>query len=884
MKKILLFTLPAIILCTISYSSELPFGFTEKLIAQGLDPTDMVITSDGRIFITIKSGKVLVVKNDVLLTEPLLNIESLVDNFNERGLGHIALDPEFDSNGYFYLYYTVRGGNHNRVSRFKAIDNTGSAEEEMVLLDLDGLSANIHNGGEMAFGPDGKLYISTGDGGFSNNAQSTSSLLGKVLRINSDGSIPEDNPFYSADGGIYNAIWALGFRNPFSMDIQPATGRVFACDVGNGWKEEINDVQAGKNYGWPLVEGKRGNQSVPSNYMDPLYDYAHGDGPDQGCSIVGAAFYNPSVAQFPDEYIGKFFFGDYCNGYIKYIDPATGTVSDFITGISRPLTIHVAPDGSLYYLARAGIGGGTATDNTSTTQGTLWKVMYTGTGAPKISVSPQPALVSVGQSATFTVAATGKEPLNYQWQESGVTIAGAQDSTFTYSNAQLSDDGKQFRCIVMNDIGSDTSEYATLTVTAGTAPTPSLVLTLSSGESLYKGGDTLSFSGAATDVEDGELPASALTWKIDFHHDTHTHPALETTPGVSSGQFTIPQVGETSDNVWYRIYLTAMDSEGLTNTIHQEVFPLKTDITLETEPQGLQLMLDGQPVTAPYAFTSVVNIIRALEAPRVFNDGSKLYFYDQWTDPSLDRIFTFKAPDQPTTFRARFEEATIGNGAGLKGEYYNQDKGFEGDPDLIRLDSTIDFKWANLSPDEKINSDYFTVRWSGELLPLVSDTYYFHAVADDGVRVWMGDQLILDRWSNPESSESSAPVDLVAGEKYPIRIEYYETTGSASVQLKWSSTKVERQNIPYTQLFSDLIASNESVAAVGIKVYPTIVKDHINILSHSNKSMNWSMINSLAHTVKAGRVKGFTSIDVSDLPAGVYVLKLNHKVARFVKK
>jgi glucose/arabinose dehydrogenase len=150
-----------ILLAWPSAGSQLPAGFVEKLIAQNLDPTDMVIAPDGRIFITIKSGKILIIENGILSTSLLLTLS--VDNFNERGLGHIVLDPNFNSNNYYYVYYTVPNSNFNRVSRFTANGNSTLPGSEFVLLDLDVLSGTIHNAGDMAFGLDGKLYIASGD-------------------------------------------------------------------------------------------------------------------------------------------------------------------------------------------------------------------------------------------------------------------------------------------------------------------------------------------------------------------------------------------------------------------------------------------------------------------------------------------------------------------------------------------------------------------------------------------------------------------------------------------------------------------------------------------------------------------------------------------------
>jgi Glucose / Sorbosone dehydrogenase len=170
------------------------------------------------------------------------------------------------------------------------------------------------------------------------------------LRINTDGSIPTDNPFYNTATGNNRAIWALGLRNPFTFAFQPGTGRMFINDVGASTYEEINDGIAGSNYGWPTTEGPTTN----SSFRSPIYYYGHGTSNTTGCAIVGGTFYNPPVLQFPSSYTGKYFFADLCSGWIRVFDPSAGTATGFATGISNPVDLHVGPDGALYYLVLGG--------------------------------------------------------------------------------------------------------------------------------------------------------------------------------------------------------------------------------------------------------------------------------------------------------------------------------------------------------------------------------------------------------------------------------------------------------------------------------------------------------------------------------------------------
>jgi glucose/arabinose dehydrogenase len=355
--------------------ATLPSGFQESVIASGLSsPTAMDLAPDGRLFITEQGGTLRVVKNDSLLSTPFLSLT--VDSTGERGLLGVAFDPNFATNHFVYVYYTVPASGttavHNRISRFTANGDVAQAGSEFVLMDLDSLSAGNHNGGAIHFGPDGKLYVAVGENGVPANAQTLNNRLGKMLRINSDGSIPTDNPFYTQASGDNRAIWALGLRNPFTFAFQPGTGRIFINDVGQSTWEEIDEGQAGANYGWNKSEGFAATVPPaglgPGTYRDPLLAYNHNGGPaGGGIAIVGGAFYNPptgAASPFPSTYTGKYFYADLGGGWIRVFDPANpgslsnpDTSSGFATDISNPVDLEVAPDGSLYYLA---IGGGQA--------------------------------------------------------------------------------------------------------------------------------------------------------------------------------------------------------------------------------------------------------------------------------------------------------------------------------------------------------------------------------------------------------------------------------------------------------------------------------------------------------------------------------------------
>src|SRR5713226_2276827 len=430
-------------------AATLPTGFVETQIASGLSsPTAMALAPDGRIFVCEQGGTLRVLKNGALLPTPFVSIS--VDSSGERGLLGVAFDPSFATNNFVYVYYTVPGSPaHNRVSRFTANGDVAVAGSEVVLLNLDNLSsATNHNGGAIHFGPDGKLYVAVGENANSANSQTLVNLLGKVLRINSDGTIPADNPFFNT-AGARKEIWALGLRNPFTFAFQPGTGRQFINDVGQSTWEEINDGIAGSNYGWSICEGACSPPNA--NFRDPLFQYGHGSSSTTGCAIVGGNFYNPSVVQFPASYVGKYFFADLCTGWIRLFDSSNNTAADFATGISNPVDLKVATDGSLYYLS---IGSAA-----------VFKVQFSG-AAPSITTQPSNQTVMQGQPTTFTVAASGSTPLSYQWQRNQVNISGANASSYMIAATAFADNGAKFRCVVSNAFGNATSNEATLTVNA----------------------------------------------------------------------------------------------------------------------------------------------------------------------------------------------------------------------------------------------------------------------------------------------------------------------------------------------------------------------------------------------------------------------------------
>jgi glucose/arabinose dehydrogenase len=611
---------------TTATAATVPTGFVEgTYVNVPSDVTAMRFARDGRLFVCEQSGQLRVVVDGTLLPTPFVTLP--VDASGERGLLGVAFDPSFATNGFVYVYYTATTPTiHNRVSRFTANGNVAVAGSEFVVLDLPPLSsATHHNGGAIHFGTDGKLYVAVGDNGNGSNAQSLSSRLGKILRINRDGSIPADNPFYNTASGPNRAIWARGLRNPFTTALDRDTGTLFINDVGEQTYEEVNRGRRGANYGWPLAEGPSSNP----DFTDPFLYYGRAD----GCAITGGAFYRPPTLTFPSGYHGDYFYADYCSGWIRRVDPVTGSRSGFATGISEPVDLKIGPDGALYYLSRGAAKVG--------------RISYAAAEPPSITLQPASISVGAGLPATFSVSATGTTPLAYQWRRNGANISGATGSSYTLASAQLTDSGAFFDVRVSNTLGAETSETAQLTVLQNSVPAASITQPVIG--TTYAGGDVISYAGTGSDLEDGTLPASAFTWWVNLHHDSHTHPFVPKASGAKKGWFTIPVAGETSPNVFYRIHLQVRDSGGLKRSVIRDVKPRKSTVTLAANPTGLQLRLDGQPVSTPYSFVGVEGIQRTLEA--VSPQGALAFA--SWSDGGA-RVHTISTPVANTTYSARF--------------------------------------------------------------------------------------------------------------------------------------------------------------------------------------------------------------------------------------
>lgn len=280
----------------------------------------------GRVFIVEQRGTIQVRKPGQSGSKTFLDITDRVASGGELGLLGLAFHPDFAENGRFFVNYTARtGGLHSAISEFRVNDHPDQADPriERILLTIPQPYAN-HNGGDIAFGPDGMLYIAMGDGGSGNdphgNGQSLSTMLGKILRIDVDRSegkkaygVPPDNPFVKQKNAV-GEIWAYGLRNPWRFAFDPGTGRLFAGDVGQRAREEIDVIKRGGNYGWNVMEGTICTPGVnpqcsPKGFEPPIIDYPRGE----GTTVIGGRVYRgrsiPALC-------GVYVYGDFGTGRI----------------------------------------------------------------------------------------------------------------------------------------------------------------------------------------------------------------------------------------------------------------------------------------------------------------------------------------------------------------------------------------------------------------------------------------------------------------------------------------------------------------------------------------------------------------------------------------
>ncbi|RYF14707.1 MAG: carbohydrate-binding protein, partial [Flavobacteriales bacterium] len=603
-------------------------------------------SSDGRIFIAERAGIVKVYQNNTVSN--VFTVPTITDN--EQGLLGLTLHPDFATNGYIYVFYSIdeAGVIRHRIERVKIDANNQVVSRQEILL-LEPIGGGFHNGGDLKFFK-GLLYVTVGDSQKDTNAQDLDTYKGKILRLTENGLPAPGNPYYGSGSLQRQSIWVYGFRNPWRLVPNVKANKLFVLDVGTNW-EEINEISnpTNRNYAWGGKDGGDGIKDA-NLFTNPIFTYKTGS---IGNALTNGVLYNPDTPRYPN-LEGKFIIKDYVKTEIRSFDPnVANPVSDvFYTAPQQfALGMMLGNDGYIYYCSYGN-------------NGSLIRLNYIATAAPTIVNHPLTQTIMETYPVTFNVTASGVG-LSYQWQFNNVNIPGATGATYTIPNVTNANAGA-YKVMVTNTAGNVTSNAATLTVTPFTnAPIVTLVSPLPTLK--WNADDIINFSATATDTEDGELPASAFSWSMDlFHEDIpgagHSHPGASP-QGVKSGTFVASNQGEKTPNVWYRFTVKVTDSDGLTATTFVDVHPNLVDVMATSSPALLNLEFNQKPVTAPSTKKVVANAkLQTLNAPTPQYVGNFRYDFDHWSQGGAVNQ-TFQAPATGTiTYTAFYTETTLPSG------------------------------------------------------------------------------------------------------------------------------------------------------------------------------------------------------------------------------
>ncbi len=624
--------------------------FRNDVVLSGLNlPTNIEFLPDGSMLIGELGGtiRVLAPGASALEPTPFLALTNVGSTNGQQGLMDIELDPDYETNGFYYVFYTRGSPNRDRVSRFTATGRTTNPASELVLYQ-DPADANAeHHGGALAFLPDGKLYIVTGEHFDPPAAQSLASPRGKILRINKDGTIPTDNPFYDGAGPNRDDVWARGLRNPYRASYDETSGSLLIGDVGgNDYAtavEEVNRGAAGANFGWPLCEGP----CAISGVTGPVFSYPH---LGRDASITGGFIYRGT--QFPPEYQGNYFFADYTQNWIRrltfdvngnvaevlFFEPSDGSADGPYGDI-----VHLTegPDGSLYYVD-LGYSDTTGTFGVSK----IRRISYVppGNQPPVIVANASPTSGLPPLTVDFSSVGTAdpeNQPLSYLWSFGDGSTADTPAAVHTYTEAG------RFNATLTASDGALSNISTPIPITVGNPPVATIGFPATN--STFRAGDEIFFGGTAVDAEDGVLPASAYSWTVNFLHAEHVHPPPPVS-GVTQGSFVVPTSGhDFSGDTRYEIRLTVTDSDGLQSSTAVLVYPQKVNLTFASVPSGLTLNFDGIPRTTPFVNDSLVGFSHTIEAVDQ-TLGATAYSFSAWSDGGArSHVITVPAASQAYT-------------------------------------------------------------------------------------------------------------------------------------------------------------------------------------------------------------------------------------------
>lgn len=640
-----------------------PPGFELRTVVSGLtQPTSFAQAPDGRMFIAEDPGIVRVWDRGTLSV--FADLRSQVNAYSDRGLLGIALDPAFASNRWVYLVHTVESApstpdrlvpTTNRLIRIRAASEltrnvADPLSQQTILGDLP-QEGPWHAIGTVAFDEDGDVLMGMGDGTCNHpNYISTCRLgtldldsgRGKILRFDPEtGAGSPANPYYdpAQPTAMRSKVLARGLRNPFRFTIDDVTGRIHIGDVGENAWEEFNVIEPAwtqpdrdLNFGWPCYEGANGVAAKQPGFAAstatgplcaqvyssaeggtgpgtraPAYAYNHDEpGVTTGSAAVAGPTYRGST--YPASYRGRVFLADYARDRFQTMTQ-DGTVEPFGTpgGFGNPVDIKVGPNGNVRYASIA--------------TGTIREIAYIGQNrspSAQASASPAsgPAPLSVSFSSTGSADPDG-DGLSYSWDFGDGTPASTEAApTHVYA-----EHGTYVATLTVSD-GNGGTAQATAQVDVGNTR-PRIAVTRPVTTDTYVVGTTLPVRITATDAEDGVLSGPAVTWSVTTHHGGHTHPG-DIHEGVE-GSYTAP---DHSDDSYLEFVATARDSDGATATTRVDVRPTKVRNVASASVTGTTLVLDGTPVTTPYAWDSIPGSAHQVTAPATSPAGTA---FQSWT-------------------------------------------------------------------------------------------------------------------------------------------------------------------------------------------------------------------------------------------------------------
>ncbi len=361
---------------------------------------------------------------------------------------------------------------------------------------------------------------------------------------------------------------------------------------------------------------------------------------------------------------------------------------------------------------------------------------------------------------------------------------------------------------------------------------------------------------------------------------------MDPVSGIKTGTFEIPKIGETDTNVWYRLYLTVEDEEGLSQTVFKDIHPEIVEIQIITDDlENAYIWHDGKKEFLPYTYYSIPGLIRSLEVPNIIKYTDSSFVFESWSSGEEEKLLYKETPAEETTIKINFDKTYRLKGDGLLGNYYLNENDFnENQYAIERIDETIDFDWSEVPPFENFPLDYYYVRWTGYIKPYSSGNYTLSVVSDDGINLWIDDEKVIEDWTPHGATEFSHEIYLEENTFHKVRLEYFEEQWGSQVYFYWQSKNIDKEIIPQENLYTEEkkievgISSFEEKIGGNISLYPNPFEDElfIDFSDQHNGQIKVRIFNDIGQLVKEDNIQNHnSSIDnLNHLPAGNYIIQL----------